>query len=308
MSTKFLLVTLPFLAYANWYSPIDIEISTASLKCPAYKCATSSISIANNACGNYTSSTYYLKPCSSTTTTPLCNTTSLLCTAASPASILQSYPGEPCTTLSDCKYGTCIRNVCVGQKLTQSCTVHDQCDPGLRCSAGGLCSYQYKVGENGCRDFKDCVNWAGCNATTSSAVGVCVQYASVPNGQTVTDCTNGSSNLCITGACVKTGTWFGTIGICKEASISTVNLPLACSKDTDCLGTDGINIQISKCSCGYNGNGQSYCHPFIGDSVGVSLISTWVNALKNSGNCNTSRRATYECMKVAGYFEETLTS
>lgn len=286
------------LARANYYLPPENdELSTQT--CGKYQCTPTTISIPSASCGTVTNiDTFNLQICANPSSVPYCNTTTLECTAIPNLAPLQSYPGEPCIAQSDCLYGTCTSQICVGQGVNGACTSHAMCAPGYRCSNGGTCQAQIAIGVTGCRDYHDCVNWGGCNSTYSSSNGTCIQYATVNNGELVTDCISGYSNLCKTGFCKKSQGWFSNIGTCSKAPYSSSTTPMSCTVDTDCKGSDGTNIYLSKCVCGYNSAGTSYCMPFIGDAVGILLISTLTTALKSAGVCNTGRRSTKECMKL----------
>ncbi|CAG9329523.1 unnamed protein product [Blepharisma stoltei] len=296
-----LILLLVNFAVGRW---LENPLKATALTCGVYQCAPTSIVITDGNCGKiFENKFYYLQVCPSSSTLSYCNTTSLTCVATPAAAALQSYPGEPCVSQSDCIYGTCTASVCAGAKLNEKCTIHEQCNPGLRCY-GGSCVVQLAIGSAGCRDEQDCVNYSGCNMTYSSQNGTCIQYASLSDNLVVTDCANGLSEMCASGYCSHFGSWYSTLGICKSAPMTVGTVPVACTADTDCLGTDGTNLVLSKCQCGYNNLGQSYCAPFIGDSSGINLISSWITALKNSTGCNTSRRSTNQCLKLTGHYSQ----
>jgi len=84
-------------------------------------------------------------------------------------------------------------------------------------------------------------------------------------------------------------------------------LPTNCTMDTDCQGTNGIDIFLSTCTCGYNNAGTAFCKPFIGDQPGVNFITTWVGAMKKTDKkCNTARRTTDQCLQRVGAYDDTL--
>lgn len=300
MLTNWIFSILLISTQARWLLETE-ESLEATATCKTYACKTTSVTIPTGSCGVDSGTTVSLVPCSTTTSiSSYCNTTSLLCTNTPLTPALVNYPGEKCSTQSDCRFGICTSGICKGQALGETCTLHEQCDPGYRCSAGGVCVAQLGIGLSGCRSYADCVNWAGCNVTYTTSNGTCTQYASVGNGVTVTDCVNGWSELCSSGYCTKLGTWFGSLGVCSTAPMSVKAVPSNCSVNTDCLGTDGINMMLSSCKCGFNSAGQSYCMPFIGDPSGVSLIQTWVSALKSTSSCNTVRRSAEACLSLVG--------
>ncbi|CAG9314502.1 unnamed protein product [Blepharisma stoltei] len=288
------------LVKGNWHDALEEDNFEAST-CGKYQCAPSTATVPSGYCGTVTNvNVFNLKACPTSGTSTFCNTTTLQCTAAPASSALASYPGEPCTSQSDCKYGTCTSKKCVGVAKNGKCTTHAQCAPGLRCAPGGTCTAQLAIGTTGCRDYQDCVNWAGCNATYTSTNGTCTSYATLSNGAVVTDCVNGWSHLCKSGFCSNTQSWYGNIGICQSAPTSVKTLPVSCTQDTDCVGTDGTNFYLGQCTCGYNSAGTSYCSSFIGDAPGVLLIQTWLKTLKLTTSCNTGRRASSACMSLIG--------
>jgi hypothetical protein len=75
-------------------------------------------------------------------------------------------------------------------------------------------------------------------------------------------------------------------------------MPKLCSSNLDCVGKLGTKNITSSCLCGFNAAGNSYCSPFIGDLPGVTMIFSWINALKLAGNCNTARRGSDGCMRM----------
>ncbi|CAG9323147.1 unnamed protein product [Blepharisma stoltei] len=291
---------------ARWLNNHSEDL-LSTISCKSYSCKTSNVTIPTGSCGLVSGTNVYLTPCSSTSTTPYCNTTNLnlTCRATPAVAALQNYPGEPCSAQTDCKFGICTSSKCTGQSKGDTCTLHEQCNPGLMCSAGGVCATQIGIGVSGCRSYLDCVNYASCNATYSSSNGTCTQYSTVANGLVVTDCQNGLSEMCASGYCTKTGNFYGQLGVCSTAPTSSKTLPTNCTQNTDCLGTDGTNMYLSTCQCGYNSAGQSYCNPFIGDAPGQSLINKWVTALKASASvCNTVRRDADSCLSLIGKLDD----
>ncbi|CAG9331349.1 unnamed protein product [Blepharisma stoltei] len=290
---------IPFTS-ANYPSPHSISSQNT---CLSYQCATTSnIAIPTGSCGRQVNNTVYLQPCSSSA--PYCQTSNLTCIAAPVNNTDLPYPGEPC--ISSCKFGTCKNNYCFGAALLESCTSHEQCNPGLRCGPNNQCVAQINIGDMGCRDFHDCVNWATCNWTYGTSNGVCNQYATISNGDIVTDCTNGFSYLCQSGFCKKSANdFYGSLGVCSEAPVSTAQMPTKCSSDMDCEGSDGDNIYLSSCTCGYNSQGAFYCQPFIGDAAGLSYISTWVKSLQRTNKCNTVRRSASGCLQFVNKLDDT---
>lgn len=297
----FWLLLLQSYTCANY---LNEQIIEGTSTCPSYSCApvktskpqTKSCILAAS------SSDYYLWPCDSGMS---CNFTSTTCNTTT-TSVELSYAGESCTTSANCYLSICTNSTCRGLAVNKVCTSHEQCDTGLRCYYGNnTCQTQLTVGQSGCKSYLDCVNWASCNTTSGSlAQSTCISYGSVPLGSYVSDCSGSFSYMCALGACTKTSL-FTNIGVCVYPPISTYTLPKTCKKDTDCTGGWNGQTVTSKCVCGYNVNGTSYCQPFIGDPPGKNMITVWSSALKKSGKCNTARRSADACMKMIGLWTNT---
>jgi hypothetical protein len=288
-------------ALANHFN--EIPKLTSSASCPAYSCAPSSVKkpFTNTCISESSSSQYYLWECPTDSTANYCNTTSGTCEVQTLDKSL-SYVGEPCTATSDCYMSSCLNSVCTGSGLNSSCSAHEQCGLGLRCSSSNYtCQPQIPVGGSGCNTYLDCVNWATCNLTYSSDKGVCIEYYSQNIGTVVTDCVGGYSYMCGTAYCNKKY-FFGYTGVCAASPVSYGASPKVCKSDKDCVGHVGGNNVTSDCICGYNSNGNSYCTPFIGDLQGVVMLNSWNKALKKTAGCNTVRRSSDACMQMVGSF------
>ncbi|CAG9316870.1 unnamed protein product [Blepharisma stoltei] len=294
-------VTVFFILFSSvsaYHIQFNTPVEATTVSCSAYSCAPFNFNMPTGYCMMKNNSTYYLRSCQSTTAT-YCNPNNGSCIVPPAAVQALAYPGEACALNSDCVYGNCYAYVCKGLGKGVNCTSHEQCDPGLYCSLNSTCQEQIAANGSGCRSSYDCKNYAGCNMTYSMDNGICFAYASLAIGQIVTDCANGFSQMCKTGFC-KVSDWFGNLGVCATAPTS-VALPQACTIYTDCQGTDGTNLYLSSCSCGYNPKGTGYCAPFIGDAPGLNLISAWKNAIvKTDNKCNTFRRGSTLCLSRVG--------
>lgn len=278
----------------------------SSSTCPKYSCAPSSIKkpFSNSCVMEYSSTQYYLWQCPEESTANYCNTTSFSCQVP-PETTKISYVGEPCTVSSDCYLSSCLKGTCRGTAQNKTCVSHEQCDIGLRCNSGNFtCQPQIPVGKEGCRSYLDCVNWATCNLTYSSQRGVCIDYSSLPIGSYVTDCVGSFSYMCASGYCIKKYT-FASTGICATAPVSNSTMPKICSSNTDCPGNSNGMPVTSACVCGYNKYGNKYCNPFIGDLPGKTMLFSWSKALRATGQCNTARRSSDNCMKMVGLLTNT---
>ncbi|CAG9313188.1 unnamed protein product [Blepharisma stoltei] len=282
---------------AHNLSPLE-----ATVKCSAYQCAPSSYPMPTNYCIQSNSGIFYLKPC--TSSGQYCNTATGQCSLSPSTNSTKSYPGESCTSSSDCLYGNCISKVCKGLSAGGACLTSDQCQPGLFCNTTNMCQTQLAAGASGCRNSYDCVNYASCNKTYSTNNGVCVKYASLGYGSVVTDCTGGFSQMCSSAYC-SNNNWMGTIGICLKPPASVNSLPYNCTSSVQCQGFNGTNIFLSQCQCAYGTTQASYCQPFIGDILGTKLINWWVYASKKSnGKCNTVTRGSDTCLKKLNLYTD----
>lgn len=281
---------------------ISVAKSLSQNYCWSYKCKTNTTNLNTNTClyPDFMLSTYFLNPCELSSTycpTFSSSTNNATCTAINPILALNSYPGEPCIQTSDCAYGSCTLNKCVGLPIGSSCTSHAQCDANLRC-ANKVCTGLIDTLKTGCTSDYDCYPDSGCNIT--GTLGTCLKYFSQSNGAYVSNCTRakqgGTSFLCGTNVCLKRS-FFNDIGVCVDAPMSLNRHPILCETEYDCPGKSLSNNFYSDCTCGLNEFGNSYCEPMYGDSqylAYLSALKSFVN-VTNLGKCNTVRRFSEEC-------------
>ena len=283
------------------YLFISFILQAGSLTCPSYSCPPKGFSFKDSLiCMQERDTSIYLQSCPSGT---VCNSDTSTCEAPE-SSYELGYAGDRCTSNSKCKSFVCVSGTCKGSAANSTCSDHEDCNPGLRCSHNGICMSLIQIGQSGCTNDYDCVNNAGCNITGS--VGTCVEYFSQPIQAYVNDCNNGVSKLCKTAECTKLPK-FSLLGKCKVATQSLNSLPSNCSSNIDCKGTDGVNVLTGFCSCGYNVNRTAYCSPFPGDMPGLSYYSVWKSALNASvASCNTLKRFSESCLQVIGFDERVL--
>lgn len=107
------------------------------------------------------------------------------------------------------------------------------CDYGLQCDVtnGFICKSQIKSGKTGCYSDISCSNNAGCNKTTTTLTGECLDYFSVDEGKVVA-CDNISGYdvnfLCASGAAVSYDAASGTC-MCIKAPKSVNKPPFKCT-------------------------------------------------------------------------------
>ena len=281
----------------------DIVFDTNST-CPKFECHPPTMNFTRGTCVFPQNNTFYLQRCYYLGNQTYCNfnstTLNSTCTTPAPknATVLASYPGEPCKAQGDCIFGSCLNGKCKGSSAQGSCVTHLQCDPNMRCF-NGTCQGLLPVGFSGCVNDFDCVPNAGCNITTHGGTGVCVPYFSIPVGAYAGgDCTANPdfSILCASGWCQKSS-WISKYGTCVSAPMSITGTPVRCNQQSDCVGVTSTSTYIGSCSCGFNTAGNAYCSPFPGDVAGLSVMNK-LKALVNSGiltYCNTARRFTDGC-------------
>ena len=271
-----------------------------SESCNTYSCPPLSFKFNSLSTCAYTNSTKtYLQACP---TGQSCDLASGLC-VSSASTAAPNYPGESCSANNECLSRNCTKSICQGVLLNGVCSDNSVCSPGLRC-AGNICVLQIPSGKTGCFDDYDCVNSAGCNTTNDGSPGTCYDYLSVSTNAIVSDCSGGVSSLCKSSECYKLPV-FGNYGTCKIATQSVNNLPVTCSSNLNCVGTDGLHEYTGNCVCGYNSNGTAYCAPFNGDMPGVAYYQSWKNALTASNSvCNTLRRFSINCLQQIDFLNK----
>lgn len=272
-------------------------LTMGQMNCAVYGCRPANVTFANNTCVMRETGKVMLQPCNEHSANSFCDVNSGKCVPPT-VTKLQSYPGEPCNTQSDCAYGQCTNSVCVGTGLGLRCSKNEECAPGLYCSSSSVCTAQLAVGSSCTTDYQ-CVSYAGCVNRN------CTAYYSLPVNSTVPDCgSNSLSNFCESMACAKSG-WLGTTGTCVSVKKSAHPMPQPCTSNANCTATDNTP---GTCSCGYNSRGIAYCQPNLGDSQGLWLIQAYRNAVSRSnGACNTVRRLSQYCWMAINEWENVKT-
>ncbi|CAG9324808.1 unnamed protein product [Blepharisma stoltei] len=265
-------------------------------QCPAYECNNNQKPLTHDTCVYYDDNTYYLQPCTTQGTycPPITSPGNSTCTTTpAPVAKATSWPGEPCNNLNLCAYGTCKNGICVGADNGSPCTMHDDCNPGLRCS-NYHCSPQLNSGDTGCSTDYDCQNNVGCDQ------GTCRTYLGRKGTDLIASCsTYGTSLLCESLHCYN--------NVCISPLKSSQPIPTKCTNTTSCLSQSwdffGQPQQFEKdCTCGYNsGNGYGYC-PLFSNDPQFQMYRKWLTKWFNSKaikTCSTVRRLTYTCMQDA---------
>ena len=203
--------------------------------------------------------------------------------------------GEPCTFDENCLDSICVQGICSGLPANSSCSEDTQCGVGLYCN--NICLPQTLL-NSPCHRDEMCANSLGCFENK------CVNYFILQGFTELENCVNNENFLCATGACFESeGSFYCLPSIDTQTALKTPAnnpLPADCSEDDDCLLVfdEGLN-DTSRCSCGFNGFGSSFCGLFPGDQAFVNytqFVNAWVNS-ENITKCHTARRTNLNCIK-----------
>ena len=195
-------------------------------------------------------------------TPPLFITQDFTCVARPAIAAGSLYPGQMCGSNDQCRSNTCIDDRCYGLALNGVCAATADCAPNSRCdSTTKTCQPLLAVG-TACTVTSDCAMGSDCHNS------VCIAVLSLPNGEVVTKCdVHGINKLCATGSCRNTANIFSDpVYQCEPAAVTVGTIPVKCGSNDDCVGKQGNADVTGVCSCGYNEEGQSYCHIFSGDA------------------------------------------
>lgn len=276
-----------------------LSASNAALNCPKYQCKHDDLGFYLQQCLYFQQQTYYVQPCSSKVVS-YCQPTSafsnITCTQPPKLPFKGiAWPGESCFNDTSCAYGVCDNAICNSANFNNSCSVDDQCNPGLYCFSG-ICSFQLQIGQLGCTSDTDCTNNAGC-LMNSNGVGTCTPYYSIPAGTLIPGCNNNVNTMCESGLC---GSKNGQ-NYCAQSVSSAKALPYSCMQDTDCTSNPDTFLSMtftSKCQCSYSPTGQSFCGLFPGDAPYqnyINSLKTWFNSTYVL-QCNANRRTNPSCI------------
>ena len=286
------------------------NITPSSFGCQAHSCANLQGWQAGT-CLTFTEATngYAINPCDPDSQDPYCDFRraernkwrNVTCGPAPSAPL--KHPGDPCQYGDECYSGSCLNGFCRGIAEGQSCRSSEECNVGLYCESLNYlftCQPLIYTGSSGCGSDYDCVNSAGCNYGANGPPGVCVTYYTLPLGSQVACSVDGLSNLCGSGACYNGGN--GLLGICVPPPVSSSPLPTLCTVGGQCTGRNQVGQSfVGTCVCGYNGNGSSYCKPFIGDAPGINYLTATISFLAPAGPiglCQTTRRFSQDCFDL----------
>ena len=273
-------------------------------ECQAYGCANLN-GWESGTCIAYTQGTnsFAINPCDSQSNYPYCDYTKAEnskwrnITCGPTPIVIVRYPGESCKVNTDCLSESCTNFICDGTAQGGACSSSSECDIGLYCVSKDFkftCQPLIQAYNFGCGSDYDCVQYSGCQYTSSGPPGTCIPYFSLAIGQ-VTPCNNGVSLLCSTGACYGSG----FTGTCALAPTSSLPLGTSCNYNGQCNGKNAQRQTFAgTCTCGYNNQGLSYCNPFLGDAPGIAYLKEMKKYYKAGGavnSCQTTRRFSPDC-------------
>ena len=207
------------------------------------------------------------------------------------------YPGEECTSHSQCikgnfeDIGFCLQGICSGRTYDEYCKSHIDCNKGLFCN-GLYCKEQKKEGEF-CLDDYDCQNYLGCLNNT------CIPYFSLENG-TFLNYTNPNPYLCETNIINNATRQCATLDyfnvsdnkINKDGFVECI-LGELCNYTTGFYQNMKPVIYTQNCTCGFRGDGKSFCP--IPMTVNRKKWKKYLKLLnkKYDNECHTEKR--FEC-------------
>ena len=251
---------------------------------------------------NTTELTMYLNPCDEAFQCPELEEESnnSICTAPTHSGP-DSFPGEQCSSNINCVTFNCTDNLCHGTQSGESCESHQDCDIGLYCDSN-VCKEIKKNGDP-CNSDYECSSDSFCYEETK----VCTPYFSLESGTLLSSCYDDLVDWrCVSGFCYKEVNAQGEIVYqCKDAVKSIQSKPIRCNSNENlCVGRDGYTK--SQCECGYNSDGDAYCHLLPADSDYASLIRMYKRWFTSGevANCNTVARGSLNCMTTHWKAEE----
>ncbi|OMJ93414.1 hypothetical protein SteCoe_3661 [Stentor coeruleus] len=286
--------------------------SGQSIICPKFQCGPTLPNA--NQCIYYdsTNKATYISSCSKGTYCPATAQANSTCTTPTPTPANRAYPGEKCSSSSNCITGSCVKNYCAGISVSLPCSLNISsnalCDSGLYCDltlSNPVCT-PLKANLTACTTSYQCLYGSGCYNST-----YCLSYGSIPNYNTIagSECTSstGYSPYCQSGQCYNFGN--GT-SICVEPFKSPYpTSPFQCYETSACVSNINTKIGVAMqgtCTCAKNAQGSAYCKEFVGDPIFSKAIQLW-EAWENSGypqKCNIDAAYTPGCL--LSYYKSSL--
>ena len=254
-------------------------LSSGYSKCPVYEKAYSSsvwpigqcVYYSKNIYANTVDEIYQVGSCSTGTCGSAMNVNSTCSTATS-----LRYPGEYCSTGTQCYSGLCTSHRCGGQGLGAACGTNNvYCSPGFYCGGTNVCE--------GVNNTLGCTGDSQCSTSFTCVLGKCVERYSLADGaksELTTGSAFGYSVGCQSGFAYK-NTTTGNVN-CASAPVSSgTNLPIMCLGGTTCKDSTGTYVE--SCVCGYSGNG--YCPLFVGDKNYFTQAMTYFKKVASQVSC-----------------------
>jgi len=172
------------------------------------------------------------------------------------------------------------------KKKNEACSSSEPCHQDYYCkttNSTSVCAKRASKGDD-CNTLDQCEIGHICNQN------VCVKYFKVADGEAA------DSKLACKSAIVKDG-------VCQPASESVGDLPIKCSKNTDCTATDGT---IGQCVCVPNKKGSSYCKLHLSDSIVKEALAASNDGFVEHAAYLLAKSMNYPIPKKAAdcYFDE----
>lgn len=217
-----------------------------------------------------------------------------------PKDAAETYPGDPCTTGTQCLSETCTMGYCIGTAQGSACEQDSECNPGNFCDVANTKTCIALLGADAACD-RDvmCQMNMGCNN------GKCTPYFSVAASGAVSDCgDNAYPNFPLSGTAGIQFSVFCTSGVCNtdgttcSSSLTSTNaLPVPCTPGQGGCATSSTTGVAGNTNCdfGKNPNGSYFCAAEMGDQPYLDFM-TWFTGTyiplvsANPGICHTLHR------------------
>jgi len=147
-----------------------------------------------------------------------------VCSAGNCAYLPDLPPGVSCSANTDCASGICTSGACSGVSVGASCNDNNACVKGAYCD--GTCKTVIPVGGD-CSSVSTDAQTNAC-VFESTCNGTCIKWSSRTSGQSCSDSSECTTNVCFQGVC------------------TTAPPAKSCTNDSDCSGDSRYT---GTCSC-----------------------------------------------------------
>lgn len=159
-------------------------------------------------------------------------------------------PGDPCKENKECRSGKCQSSLCVGNKLSETCSFSEDCEIGLYCNIQSHACEKQKIESSSCSNVQECKNNLGC------LNNICTKFLSLPIGTEIGYVD--FKKFCSTNYAVNNG---GKIQ-CAETELTSKFVECEgnvneCEYKAD-IGTEQFSL-TQKCACSYSNLTRIFC-------------------------------------------------